>query len=377
MIILDDKDDCNCVKDCAVHNISLSTYRAIHDLPPPLETVTDSDDEVNPFTVEAQLSDALRGVRISNDAASGGRYSNAGSSSSRASTSTAAASTRAPSSTAAASGARESAYGPAAAAAAATSSPPVGAATSAAAPGNAPAAGPGYVLPPGVHGPFTGEQINWMRETGFVLSTELTELDPMPANLGGPEDGPFYFIWSGVDPDRPELGRIMGVFRSWGHAARFVLKVSGASYRKVATSNEAWDMWRGGFLDGTMRGTVHPASIFPRVVTRDELHRRAQQENAPLPTPPPPPPSSPRPAANAGPSAASASQRLNLAAEAALAAQPGRVFVVLKGAQPGIYTSREAFVVGRGSNPMALTGAYATLDEAEDWFSANTREVLE
>ena len=94
---------------------------------------------------------------------------------------------------------------------AANASPPAAAAPNAAAAAAstaAPAAGPAPAVAP--QPPI----LQWMRNNGLLAEDELSEWDVMPAGAVG-VPGSVYFCSSGLDPQRPELGKVVGMLLTW------------------------------------------------------------------------------------------------------------------------------------------------------------------
>ncbi|GJF00734.1 hypothetical protein PsYK624_170340 [Phanerochaete sordida] len=361
--------DCTCVVVCPVHDVSIVSQAAeFHDFchcdhaddaMPPLETYTEEPDDDDDAAGEAfcnvddEVLSAFSGMTFG---AGSTTAVPTASSSSTAGVFTVppAAATPAPRATAAP--ARRTAAAPA------PTPPAAPAAAAPVAPGAAPA------------GPTLADFILWLRAHGVIRDGELTVLDSVPRDILIAHQSAVYLMGYGRDPKQPALGPCAAVLGGWTQCARMVNKVSGAAHRKVSTVTEAFQLWKEACNNGNFDElTIHPESIFPRLVTRAELARR--QAAAGLPPLEPPPATAPTPA----PAVPAPVPVTTTGPAPAAGAGTPLFYVVLKGARPGLYYTRAGFRAGRGTNPMAVGLVFSSEDEAETWWMANsgTSEIVE
>ncbi|GJE99777.1 hypothetical protein PsYK624_160480 [Phanerochaete sordida] len=243
-----------------------------------------------------------------------------------------------------------------------------------------PAAAPATAVPAPAPAAAAPAAANWMRNTGVVTPAELTALDPIPAAVLANHQAGVYFVGYGRDPKRPELGPVCAVFASWPVCSRMVIRVSGAVHRKVPTAGEGFELWKEAWESGSLDElTVHPESVFPRIVTRAEVARRQTQLGMPVTQPPPPAPVA-APVFAAAPAApAPAAPARAQGPNAVPATRNARFYIVVKGLRPRLYYDREGYRFNLGTNPMATGQVFRDEDEAEMWWAENRHlaEVFE
>ena len=115
--------------------------------------------------------------------------------------------------------------------------------------------------------------------------------------------------------------------------------VPGQLHRKM-TFTEAVNNWFEGFVNGNLSGTVHPGSVLGRVVTVTELNARLAASGRPMFIPTPPVADPTASAAPIAPTSVPPPTPVPAPAAAPSPNQGRRWYVVIKGAQPGVYQSR-------------------------------------
>ena len=152
-----------------------------------------------------------------------------------------------------------------------------------------------------------------------------------------------------------------------GQVGRLTNGVSGNLQRRIPGAADGYGLWIEGWEDGSIYGTVHPLSLFLRVVTLRELNCRLLSSGRPpitLPADAPPsatqqgPTPSPTPAAPAssawrststgsslaGSTSMGSTSTVSTATSSTLSAGADNLghetwYVVLKGVVPGVYPS--------------------------------------
>ncbi|KAF7797640.1 hypothetical protein EIP86_008840 [Pleurotus ostreatoroseus] len=105
-------------------------------------------------------------------------------------------------------------------------------------------------------------------EFEVIADNELTEYEPFP-DPPNPLWSEYYMVFK---------GRECGVFNSWDETHANTDGFSGNGHKKFTSFDVARVRWYEACVSGRVRGQVSPRSLFPFIVSREEIDRRVAQE---------------------------------------------------------------------------------------------------